>query len=366
MPKRKSNDGLYLRGTTWWLDFQHEGKRFQFRLGRGISKTVAKELAKAKRGEVLKGEAGLSRKKRDLPFDQARELFVQWAQTNKRPRTAVFYDVCLRQLAAQFGNRRLSQIHPFHVEAYKSMRVKDGAPVRANRELATLKAMYNRLTKLKRYEGVNPAVGIQFLEESKGKLRILDDDEEDRLLEACGEPLRTIALTAIYTGLRVTSELLELRWGAVDFYQNHVMVQAAYAKNRESRSIPMNSLVSGALLSHKQAATNADSEDAHVFLAWKGPRGGKPLRSIRSALETACRKAKLSGVTPHTLRHTFASRLVMAGVDLRTVQELGGWKDLKMVERYAHLSREHKAGQSARQSEKKSLRYSLHSRKQIP
>ena len=68
MPKRKSNDGLYLRGTTWWLDFQHEGKRFQFRLGRGISKTVAKELAKAKRGEVLKGEAGLSRKKRDLPI----------------------------------------------------------------------------------------------------------------------------------------------------------------------------------------------------------------------------------------------------------------------------------------------------------
>ena len=264
---------------------------------------------------------------------------MQWAQTNKRPRTAVFYDVCLRQLAAQFGNRRLSQIHPFHVEAYKSMRVKDGAPVRANRELATLKAMYNRLTKLKRYEGVNPAVGIQFLEESKGKLRFLDDDEEDRLLEACGEPLRTIALTAIYTGLRVTSELLELLWGAVDFYQN--------------------------LLSHKQAATNADSEDAHVFLAWKGPRGGKPLRSIRSALETACRKAKLSGVTPHTLRHTFASRLVMAGVDLRTVQELGGWKDLKMVERYAHLSREHKAGQSARQSEKKSLRYSLRSGKPI-
>jgi integrase len=41
-------------------------------------------------------------------------------------------------------------------------------------------------------------------------------------------------------------------------------------------------------------------------------------------------------VTPHTLRHTFASRLAMAGVDLRTLQELGGWQTLAMVHRYAH------------------------------
>ncbi len=46
----------------------------------------------------------------------------------------------------------------------------------------------------------------------------------------------------------------------------------------------------------------------------------------------------LDGVTWHALRHTFASRLVAAGVDLRTVQELGGWRTLSMVQRYAHLS----------------------------
>ena len=57
----------------------------------------------------------------------------------------------------------------------------------------------------------------------------------------------------------------------------------------------------------------------------------------------ACTKAKLTDVTPHVLRHTFASRLAMAGVDLRTIQELGGWRSLKMVERYAHLSPSHKA-----------------------
>lgn len=68
-----------------------------------------------------------------------------------------------------------------------------------------------------------------------------------------------------------------------------------------------------------------------------------PYRSIGSIFKRACRRANLIGVTPHTLRHTFASRLVMAGVDLRTVQELGGWQTLSMVERYAHLSPAHKA-----------------------
>ena len=51
--------------------------------------------------------------------------------------------------------------------------------------------------------------------------------------------------------------------------------------------------------------------------------------------------ARLDGVTWHALRHTFASRLVAAGVDLRTVRELGGWRTLSMVQRYAHLSPGH-------------------------
>lgn len=78
---------------------------------------------------------------------------------------------------------------------------------------------------------------------------------------------------------------------------------------------------------------NATSTNEYVF----------PYQSIGTSFRRAARRAKLTGVTPHTLRHTFASRLVMAGVDLRTVQELGGWQTLAMVERYAHLSPAHKA-----------------------
>jgi site-specific recombinase XerD len=80
------------------------------------------------------------------------------------------------------------------------------------------------------------------------------------------------------------------------------------------------------------------STSDYVFVG----RGGERLRSIRNAFETACKEAGLHEVSPHTLRHTFASRLAMAGVDARTIQDLGGWKTLALVERYSHLSPSHR------------------------
>ncbi len=61
------------------------------------------------------------------------------------------------------------------------------------------------------------------------------------------------------------------------------------------------------------------------------------LRCIRTSFDGACGRAKLTGVTPHVLRHTFASRLAMLGTDLRTIQELGGSRSTKIVDRCSHL-----------------------------
>ncbi len=71
--------------------------------------------------------------------------------------------------------------------------------------------------------------------------------------------------------------------------------------------------------------------------------GMTPLKEIKTAFYAACRRANLKDVLPYLLRYSFASRLVMNGADLRTVQELGGWRSMSMVERYSHLSDRHKA-----------------------
>ena len=69
---------------------------------------------------------------------------------------------------------------------------------------------------------------------------------------------------------------------------------------------------------------------------------GKPYGDVKTGWESALKKAKIEGFRFHDLRHTFGSRLGMAGVDIRTIQELMGHKDIKMTMRYSHPTPEHK------------------------
>jgi len=91
-------------------------------------------------------------------------------------------------------------------------------------------------------------------------------------------------------------------------------VEAAYAKGKQTDTLPINRMLVEALALFKKSATGE-----WVFVN----RYRKPFKSIRTAFETACRNAKLTGVSPHTLRHTFASRLGMSGTGDRALQVLG-------------------------------------------
>ena len=83
----------------------------------------------------------------------------------------------------------------------------------------------------------------------------------------------------------------------------------------------------------------------YVFLTLRKDADGNPVRikTPRTWYEDVIAESKLKDVTWHTCRHTFISRLVMAGVDLRTVMELAGHKSMAMTLRYAHLAPEHTA-----------------------
>ena len=112
-------------------------------------------------------------------------------------------------------------------------------------------------------------------------------------------------MTALHTGFR-KSALLSLTWDDVDRASQSITVQAAYAKNSESRSVPMNDVLTATLEGVRITSTATGA----VFRN----RKGMPYRSCRSAFERAVRKAAIRNFTFHDLRHTFASRLVMAGV----------------------------------------------------
>ena len=125
-------------------------------------------------------------------------------------------------------------------------------------------------------------------------------------------------------------------------------MQAAYAKSGKVRTVPMNRDVFAAL----EALRPIDPQpDAPVFRR----RDGCPLRSIRTVFEKACRRAGLHRVRIHSLRHTFATRLVEASVDLRTVQDIGGWSSLSLIERYAHVAAQRKAEAVERLAESREI-----------
>jgi site-specific recombinase XerD len=121
----------------------------------------------------------------------------------------------------------------------------------------------------------------------------------------------------------------------VDFSRNQLSVSAAYSKNGRSRTIPLNSRACEVLQRRK-----AMSRSEFVFTQ----QNGRPYRGLDKVFTKAVEDAGLAGtgLSLHSLRHTFASRLVMSGADLRTIQECGGWSDLSLVQRYSHLSATHK------------------------
>jgi site-specific recombinase XerD len=115
----------------------------------------------------------------------------------------------------------------------------------------------------------------------------------------------------------------------------HRQLTIPQSKHGEARYLPLNS-VALAMFEFLQSRTGGSE---WVFLSM---RTAEHLTKNRHWFENAVRQAQLKDFTWHCLRHTFASRLVMAGVDLRTVQELMGHKTIQMTCRYSHLSDAHK------------------------
>ncbi len=178
------------------------------------------------------------------------------------------------------------------------------------------------------------------MEESKGRDRALSEEEEKSLLEPSSLTLRALLMCGIYAGLRIPSEVLNLRWADLDLNRGRFTVLGAYSKNGKTETVPLTSRLLETLrfLKASKAATATKPDDL-VFTR----QDGKPYKSVQNIFRTAAKRAGIPDISPHVCRHTFATRLAGIGVDLRTIQELERWASLAMVQRYSNLSESHKA-----------------------
>jgi site-specific recombinase XerD len=317
--------GLFRRGSIWWFRVSVGGKLIRGSTGAEDKKLALRVFDKVK-GQIAEGK--WFRKLPERWFEEMMEKFLDEHASKKASYSTFMCHV--KNMTAFFGNCSLVQITPRLINEYKNKRCSDGVkPATINRELATLKKAFNLAFKEWEWIESNPVSKVSMEQEDNKRDRWLTLHEEERLLKACPLWLREVVIFALNTGMRL-SEILELSWEAVDLFRKTVTVFRS--KNKERRTLPLN----GAAI--ELLKSKAKVRLIKTNLVFYGPRGHNLLgkRNVSWVFHTVARRAEISDFRFHDLRHTFATRLIQAGVDLYKVQRLLGHKSPSMTQRYAH------------------------------
>lgn len=228
----------------------------------------------------------------------------------------------------------IRELERFFIDTYKR------APYGAFNYYRTIKSAFSKAVNWE-YIKENPLKKIKIQKPPKKHPVFLNREELELILEnEKKEKYRDFYVLAFYTGMRL-NEISQLRWYAVDFRLKEIKVmndKNFTSKNKSDRIIPMNSVVYDLLLARQPKITSINRDD-FVFEKVKGVslRGETVSNNFRKAL----RKTNLDRrIHFHSLRHSFASNLVMKGVSLFVVKELLGHSDYATTQIYAHLQKE--------------------------
>ena len=377
--------GLLLRvqpsgAMTYYFSYRNgQGRRKRCRIGNSdsLSPAQARDQAILLSARVVGGEDIQEVKKQErqaakLALSQTLDGFLihnyePWATSQRKSGPATVKRI--RSNFAHLMNRPLHEINLWVIEKWRSQQLKGGkASTTINRDVTALKACLSRavewdvldenpLQKLRPIKTDNLSRARYLTAEEERSLRktLLERDDQlrkrrengnkwrrerhqatlpDLTAQFFSDYLRPMVLLTMNTGLR-RGEVLQLRWSDVDLLQRKVIIRGDNAKSGKTRYIPLNDEA----LSTLQRWQSGTTATGWVFAAHDGGR----LNSIKTSWKGVLSAAAIADFRWHDLRHHFASRLVMKGVDLNTVRELLGHSDLSMTLRYAHLSPEHKA-----------------------
>ena len=317
---------IFKKNDNWYIDYYVNGRRKREKIG--PNKKQASIVLQKRKVQIAENKFLDVEEQGTIKLEEMGALFLEnYSKPNKRSWRRD--EEIVNHLTDFFRGRKLQDIGPLDIEKYKRKRVEEVSPATVNRELSGLRNIYNRAIEWK-MATKNPMKAVKFFRESEGRLRFLEKEEIDKLYNACPDYLKSIVALAICTGMR-KGEILELKWLDIDFRRKIVTILKT--KSQKKREIPIGNGISRLLLRKRK-----HPDSSYVFCQEDGSRIG----SFRKAFKTALKKAGIEDFTFHDLRHTFASHLVMSGVDLKTIQEIMGHGSFKTTLRYAHLAQDHK------------------------
>lgn len=321
-------------GKKWYIDYR-DANGNRIRKVAGTTKRQAERI-------LAELEAKKYYEKRGIPvLDKisTEELFNQFqSMKEKRVRS--------RTMAKWYGRLRFwknkhlkksdifSPLTPQEIEQILDELFQDKSPSTVNGYLDVLKQLYRYAIDINLIRE-SPAERIKrFREKSRKPPRFFTKKEIKMIIENSNDFYKSLFQFFLYTGMR-RDEVRFLEWSDIDFKRKIIRVQNKdkfSTKTEKGRNIPMHPIVEKILRKRKQ-------DSGFVF---SSPEGG--VYSVNVWVIYIKRKAKklnIENATIHNFRHTFASWLVMEGIDLPTIAQLLGHSDIKTTMIYSHLAPDH-------------------------
>lgn len=342
---------VFKRGGVYWYEFVYRGTRYRQSAGVG-SQREARQIEAAFRTALAKGDVGITERKPIPTFRKALNDFLRWSEEQHRahPRTHGRYKVSSTALLRHFRDVPLDKITTEEIERFKvtrasefktvrgdgNSRLKSGKklrPATVNRELACLKALFNFAIKSDVLMK-NPVSRVKFLAENNEQTRVLSYQEQQRYLSCASPLLRDVATLILETGMR-PEEVYTIEPANVDLLRGWLQIprgKTAAARRR----INLTSVAREVLRRRLSGC-----ETPYLFPCESDEN--RPVPKVNNAHDRA---VKASGIAPlrlYDLRHTWATRAAMSGIDLVTLAAMLGHSRIQMVLRYAHPTQDHQA-----------------------
>jgi integrase len=327
-------------GKTFYLRFlDQSGRQRQHKIGgfNDISFDQARRTARRLRSEVVLGgnPAAAKEVRKAIPtYSQLSAQHLAHAKTHMKSYDSL--ETIMRlHLVPRWGKRRVDEITSREVGQWLAEKSNEGLmPATVEK----FRVMFGRSFELGRRWGIagclnNPTRGIQRPKFDNKRERFLSPDEAGRLLAAASTSLnpqlRSIVALLLLTGARV-SELLRAEWRYVDLERRAWLIPMS--KTGKARHVPLS----------KAAIDIIDQLPRFEGCPWLIPNleTKLPFVSIKHSWQTARKEAGLTGLRCHDLRHSAASFMINAGVDLFAVGKVLGHADYKSTLRYSHAANE--------------------------
>jgi site-specific recombinase XerD len=332
---------LYERDGRFYVNYTIHGQRVRRSLG--SDKREAEIYLKELKYRLFKGQIKPERPR--IPIGYVIDGYLKNCKSRLAPSTHIRYRNAIahfREFITKYSPiKYVDQMTKVMLVDYVEFRKKGKKPKgkTINNELAIIRAMLNFAVDCD-YIEKNPASRIKMQKTNDSKKgRVITEEEIALLLGGCerikhGAWFKEILLVLLNTGMR-SGELINLTWDDIE-PEGLLLIQEKvfWSPKSYERSIPINSTVQSILNSLRER-----NRGTFVF-TWKG--GKIEDNKLRKKLVTLGRKVGLPHITRiHDFRHTFASNLLMKGVDIPTVQALLGHRNWSTTMIYSHQTREH-------------------------